>query len=353
MAHDIANINGRDASMSANGITPWHKLGVVLPHAPTAAEAMHAANLDWHVNKVPACHIGADGIVREVDGRFALVRDVDHYGLGVVGSVYKVVQNAQAFDFVDSLVGSGDVRYETAGALNGGRKIWLMARMTEADIILPGDDRVVPYLLFTNTHDGSEAVDVRLCTTRVVCANTLAMALREGRAHYRIRHCGDIAAALDTARDVLGMARNRVAQIGDLFAMLAETPMDDAIFAAVLDTTLGLDAGKKVTTRAGNIKAEIMRLRESGAGADLPSAKGTAWGALNAVTEYTTHYRSTRGTGPNGSTLVAETNRLESSAYGSGAEMASKALDAIMEATARHWEGAALLAEMVDAHASV
>lgn len=353
MAHDIATIDGRAASMSANGVTPWHRLGVVLPHAPTAREAMHAANLDWRVNRVPACHVGADGVVREVEGKFALVRDVDHFGLGVVGSVYKVVQNAQAFDFVDALVGSGDVRYETAGALNNGRKIWLMARMTEADIILPGDDKVIPYLLFTNTHDGTEAVDVRLCTTRVVCANTLAMALREGKSHYRIRHCGDIDAALNTARDVLGMARNRVAQIGDLFAMLAETPMSDDVFSAVLDATLGLEEGKKTTTRAGNIKAEIVNLRDNGAGADLPSAKGTAWGALNAVTEYTTHYRSTKGTGKGGSTLIAETNRLESSAYGSGADMASRALEAIVEATAKHWEGAALLADMVENHASV
>lgn len=349
MAHDIASINGRDASMSANGVTPWHKLGTVLPHAPTAAEAMHAANLDWAVRKVPACHIGSDGLVREVDGAYALVRDVDNYGLGVVGAVYKVVQNADAFDFVDSLIGSGEVRYETAGALNNGRKIWLMARMTEADIVLPGDDKVIPYLLFTNTHDGSESVDVRLCTTRVVCANTLAIALREGRSHYRIQHRGDVRGKMETAREVLGMARNRVAQIGDMFSLLAETPMSDEDFGFILNGLVGIDGDVKPTTRALNIKAEIQNIRGNGAGSSLPSAKGTAWGALNAVTEYVTHYRSTRGAGRGGNPLVAEANRLESSAYGSGAKMASEALDAIMEATAKHWEGAALIADMVEA----
>lgn len=335
MSHDIATINGRAASLSANGQTPWHKLGTVLPHAPTAAEAMEAANLNWTVLKVPSAGMMADGTYAPVAGSFALVRDVDRFGLGTVGSVYRVVQNRHAFDFVDSLVGSGEVRYETAGALNEGRKVWLMARLEGADITLPGDDKVIPYLLFTNTHDGSESVDVRLCTTRVVCANTLAMAMREGKPHYRIQHRGDVRAKLDQAREVLGLAHARAAQLGELFDMMTEAPMDDRTFAAILDGLLdiGPDGG---SSRAKNIKGEIIGLRTTGIGADLPSAKGTAWGALNAVTEYVTHRRTTRGSG-----LVAEAGRLESAAYGSGAKMSAAAFDAILAASIAQWDAIA------------
>ena len=144
---------GRKLIMAANVETmfstrekPWHGLGTIVEEAPASADALRLAGLDWNVvQKDIFTNHG------KVDGYKANVRDTDNQVLGVVTDRYKVIQNVDAFAFTDELLGEG-VRYETAGSLQGGKKVWLLARLPREYII--SGERITPYLVFSNTHDG-------------------------------------------------------------------------------------------------------------------------------------------------------------------------------------------------------
>ena len=150
--------------------TPWHGLGTRVMEAPGSEDALELAGLNWKVRQEP---IYTDNNLL-IPGYKANVRDLDDKVLGVVTDRYKVVQNDEAFAFTDGLLGEG-VRYETAGALLDGRKVWILARMPREFII--NGEQISPYLVFSNTHDGSGAIKVAVTPIRVVCNNTLNLAL--------------------------------------------------------------------------------------------------------------------------------------------------------------------------------
>ena len=173
---------------------PWHGLGTNVEEAPTSKEALIAAGLNWNVRSEDI-HLRNGEIV---EGYKANVRDTDRAVLGVVTDRYRVVQNREAFAFTDALLGEG-VRYETAGSLLGGRKVWMLARMPHEYVI--GGERISPYLLFSNAHDGSGPVRVAITPIRVVCNNTLNLALRTARRSWSLMHKGKIQARLEEARN--------------------------------------------------------------------------------------------------------------------------------------------------------
>ena len=177
---------------------PWHGLGTRVEEAPTSTDALRMAGLDWSVvqRNIQVCG-GA-----KIKNYKANIRDSDGTVLGVVSDRYKIVQNAEAFEFTDSLIG-GEVRYETAGSLNGGRKIWLLAKLPETEIV---GDKTEPYLCFSNTHDGSGAIRVCMTPIRVVCNNTLNLALDTAKRAWSVRHTGDMQSKMYEARACLEMA---------------------------------------------------------------------------------------------------------------------------------------------------
>ena len=123
----------------------WHKLGIVLPEAPTSEDAIVAAGLDWTVEKKPI--FDADG--NQINNYFANTRDKDNSVLGIVSGRYEIVQNKEAFDFTDSLIDEG-MTYEAAGSLKEGKVVWLLGKLPKTAIL--GDD-VEPYVCFTNSFD--------------------------------------------------------------------------------------------------------------------------------------------------------------------------------------------------------
>lgn len=184
---------------------PWHGLGTLVAEAPTSADALRFAGLDWTVRQEPVFN-ARGGIVK---GYKANVRDTDGSVLGIVGDRYKVVQNADAFNFTDDLIG-GDVRYETAGSLRDGKQIWLLAKMPERKI---AGDAVEPYLCFTNSHDGSGGLKVCMTPIRVVCNNTLNLALGSAKRVWSMRHTENIHERLEEARDCLFRADEYMANL--------------------------------------------------------------------------------------------------------------------------------------------
>jgi phage/plasmid-like protein (TIGR03299 family) len=186
------------------GEVPWHGLGHRLETPATAREAIAAAGLDYEVSLADLTTV--NGI--PVTTRKAAIRTNTNDPLGVVGNSYVPVQNRESFAFLDAIVADGGLRYHTAGALRKGEKNWLLARLPGSIRVKRSDDLTEKYLLLTNSFDGSSCLRVFFTSIRVVCANTLARANREGESEgLSIRHQGNLTAKILQAREVLGIAQ--------------------------------------------------------------------------------------------------------------------------------------------------
>ena len=212
---------------------PWHGLGTKVEEAPTSADALRLAGLDWNVEQKNIQLCGGS----KVPGYKANVRSTDGKVLGVVSDRYRIVQNADAFEFTDSIIG-GDVRYETAGSLNGGKKIWLLAKLPETEIV---GDKTEPYLCFSNTHDGSGAVRVCMTPIRVVCNNTLNLALDSAKRAWSVRHTGSLQSKMHEARTCLRMANTYMGALAEKADRMANTAITRDQLNRILDELFPVD----------------------------------------------------------------------------------------------------------------
>ena len=261
---------------------PWHGLGTMVEEAPDSREALIAAGLDWDVVQRPV--FTQDGV--KVPGYFANVRQQDGSILGVVTSRYKVVQNRDAFAFTDALLGDG-VRYETAGSLMGGRKTWILAKLPTRYIIQ--GEQILPYLVFSNTHDGSGAIKIAMTPIRVVCNNTLNLALDTANRSWSIHHTGDIAAKLEDARETLFMAEDYMNELGKGFEDLSRKRLTDAAVDEFIKELLPIADDASETT-----EKNILRLRKDVAtryfdAPDLQGLRKNGYRFINAVSDFATH----------------------------------------------------------------
>jgi phage/plasmid-like protein (TIGR03299 family) len=316
MAHELATSNSRTAMMYA-GEVPWHGLGTRLETPATAREAIDSAGLDYLADIKPI--ETADGT--PVPQRRAVVRSDTGDVLGVVGTSYVPLQNHQAFGFLDAVVANGELRYHTAGALGKGERVWMLAKLPDHIRVKGSDDISEKFLLLSNSHDGSSSLRVFFTPIRVVCSNTLAIAERNGRGQgLSIVHKGDLTSKIRQAQEVLGLAKrfydDAEAKINQLASHYPNPRQLEEFFKQVYP-----DSPDGESARTKNVRAEMLRLFEHGIGHDMPAIRHTTWTALNAVTEYVDHARSTRGRTP----MDRASNRLESSWFGSGARLKQRA----------------------------
>ena len=269
--------------------TPWHGLGTRVLTAPASKEALEVAGLNWKVIQEPV-YTEANELI---EGYKANVRDSDSKVLGVVTNRYKVIQNEEAFSFTDSLLGEG-VRYETAGSLQGGKKVWLLARMPQ-DYIITGE-RISPYLVFSNTHDGSGAIKVALTPIRVVCNNTLNLALSSAKRSWSMIHTGDIQGKLEEAKDTLFKAESYMDELGKEIEDLRMKRMSDQQVLDYIEILLPLDENMTAQQKKNIIRLqEDMKMRYF----DAPDLKGVgknAYRFINAVSDFATHAAPLRKT---------------------------------------------------------
>jgi len=321
-------------SMMYTGDDPWHRLGTRLDNPATAAEAISAAGLEWEVTMEPVYLLSGaqdelvDTQVRET-GRFATVRQDTGEVFGVGFSErYTPLQNKDAFAFFDAVVGAGEAIYHTAGSLKRGRIVWVLAKLP-GDLGLEGD-AVEKYIMLSNTHDGSQAVDMRFCVRRVVCMNTLKMALRDEQTNVRLRHTGDILSRVNSTRDLMGLGDAYFANLMRSMERLAAKQLTPIQSNRYFSRVMGLDVKRPVSaqsTRRQNIVNQIVALYNGeGRGAGLATAKGTAWGAFNAVQEYAEHHRSVKGAARMSEYDVLDA-RETASFYGSGQHLEQRAWD--------------------------
>ena len=183
--------------------TPWHGLGRIIMDAPASREALELAGLDWQVESRNIY----SGTGAMIPGYRANVRSTDDAVLGVVSDRYRIVQNEEAFQFTDDLLGEG-VTYETAGSLQGGKKVWMLARLPRKYLI--AGDQVEPYLVIFNSHDGSSGVKVAMTPIRVVCQNTLNLALNTAKRSWTARHTENVLLRVQDARETLQLDSNKL-----------------------------------------------------------------------------------------------------------------------------------------------
>lgn len=279
---------------------PWHGLGVVVKEAPTSEEALRLAGLDWNVVQEPIY----TPFREKIEGFKANVRDTDRKVLGVVSDRYKVVQNVEAFSFTDELLGHG-VRYETAGSLSGGRRVWLLARLPQEYII--AGERISPYLVFSNTHDGSGSVKVAVTPVRVVCNNTLNLALETAQRSFSMVHTGNISDKITEARDTLFKAESYMDRLGAEFEQLHQQKVTDAEVQKYIELLIPMESNATRTQ-----EKNVNRLREDLAmryydAPDLQKVGKNAYRFINAVSDFATHAEPLRRTANYSENLFSRT----------------------------------------------
>lgn len=302
MGHGI-EIN--DSMFSAGRQKPWHfsmhpDQVKLIQEAPNSKEALIAAGLDWTVEQTPVFMY--DGT--EIKNYKANVRSDDKTVLGIVTDRYKIVNNVDAFSFTDALVGEtedGVVRYETAGSLNGGRRVWLLAKMPTKKVL---DDEVEPYMVFSNSHDGTGAIKICMSPVRIVCANTLNLALNTAQRSWSTKHIGNMEDKLEEARHCLGMANKYMTEFEKEAEKLVGTKLTKDQLDDIINELFPIDEND--TDRK---KANIQSMKDGFyicyAMPDIANYKGTAYGAINAMSDYVWH------SAPKRKTSTFEEKRLE------------------------------------------
>lgn len=289
------------------GETPWHRLGVKIDKAPTSDDAIKIAKLDWDVIPLPIY----DGNGREIKGYKVNQRSSDGRNLGIVTNHYKIVQNREAFAFTDALLGEG-VTYETAGSLASGKRVWMLAKM-ESTVL--AEEKIDPYLVFTNSHDGTGSVRVAITPVRVVCQNTLNLALSKASRHWSCAHKGNIQDKLEEARYTLSNADAYMEALEEEFGELKLKKVTEKQVKDMTEKLLELEYADlfKKAVKTGNIvdfkeavkqqkfeeklnrkRTDILNIYFDKP--DLKETEHTAFRFVNAVSDYATHTTDHRNT---------------------------------------------------------
>lgn len=303
-----------ETMFSASRTTPWHGLGTVIEEAPTSYEALRIAKLDWKVNAFPLfADVNSGNELKKgknlvnVPKMFANVRDSDNSVLGVVSDQYTIVQNEEAFAFTDYLLGEG-VTYETAGSLFEGKKTWLLANLPAENVL---GDVVTPYLLFSNSFDGKGAVRIAMTPVRVVCQNTLNMALGSTPRSWSTKHYGNIEGRLEDARKTLMLATTYMKNFSKEAEQLATVKLTKNMKTRLISQlipipTLGTPKVTQSTIEIAQLDQDLFRkvLEQT---PDLGNHRDTAWGFINAVSDFATHRDPLRKRGDYQAKLMMKT----------------------------------------------
>jgi len=293
MSHEIT-IREDGFAEAAYSLKPaWHGLGVVFDHAMSSLEALSGAGLDWEVRQEAIYRKYSQlELYKQVDGFALNIRSDTDKVLGMVSDRYRVVQNTEAFRFLDALVENHEMRYESAFSLYGGRRVVMLAQMPGVDEATNGDS-LLRYILLSLSHDGTEAIKFGPVSVRVVCANTYAMAMKQGTTHeLSIRHSGNIKEKLSQARDILGIASSRFAQYAEYSKMLARkhfTPVDWAEYLYTICPKLDKRDPDYTPRRARKLQETRDAINDCYHNERQATAPATAWAAYNAVSELVDH----------------------------------------------------------------
>jgi len=317
-------------SMMYVGAKPWHGLGVELDNPATAEEAIVAAGLDWRVIERPVYDEASPGFYYQVPKKKLIIREDTYEIFNVMGEGYTITQNRTKFQLFDSVIGQGLAVYHIAGSLYGGRRIWILAKLPYDIEIIPGDT-VQPYILLSDSHDGSMALRMRLTPIRVVCANTLSVALSQFGTNFYAKHTRNILTKAGDARAILGLADAYFDMFAKQVDELVNTRMTALETQSYFQKVYQFDQSKPLDKQDHRLIAAYDKTIDllSHPTNLIGGIEGTKWAALNAVTYYVDHAKSVSG-----SEQDQMDRRLDNSWFGtgsnSGAVIRQRAYDLIM-----------------------
>jgi phage/plasmid-like protein (TIGR03299 family) len=315
MAHEIDITTGKPA-IAYVGEVPWHGLGEKLPEGASINTWLQAARLEWELKRLPVQYL-VDGRVQTMDDRFVLVRSDTNAALSIVSSDYQIVQPKEVLEFYRELMMEHRYTLETAGALDGGRKVWGLARtgMTGA-ADKDGNDQLAAYILLATSCDKTLATTAAFTCIRVVCQNTLFFAMedieRRRRPQVKVPHNLRFDAA--RVKKELGIMDEAWPGFIEKVQKMAGFQMKSGAASSFFTDLLLQKNDKALSKKAQQEHKTIVDLFTSGPGQELSSAKETLWGAVNAVTYYADHVRSGSGG-----------ERLDSAWFGAGSALKDKA----------------------------
>ena len=271
--------------------TPWHRLGVVTDSALTSSEAIVQAGLDWNVSVRPLVTFGGDGQTEgkliDVPDNYATVRDSDESGLGVVGKRNEPIQNLECFSFLDNGLDDYSAKDETAGALDNGRIIWVLLNLGKNVVV--GDDVTVPYLLMTNSHDGSTSIKALTTPIRVVCQNTLSLALGNHKSSFSFRHTQNVRGRIEQARTSLELSYSYIDGFQEEVERLIEQQVTDDQFKTLVETIMPVakvnddETNLQLVARQRQAQEDIVQKFRT---PEFAEHSETAWAGLNAMSNY-------------------------------------------------------------------
>ena len=267
---------------------PWHGLGTEIKNAPTSEDALVYAGLDWTVLQKNV--YSEDGNL--IPGCKANIRNTDKASLGIVSDKYKVIQNTQAFAFTDALIGE-NCQYETAGSINNFRTTWLLARLEPKKIM---GDEYNNFLCFMNSFDGSTAVKVCVTPIRVVCQNTLNLALARAKRTFSMKHIGDMSKKFKEAEQVLNLSSEYLVNVEKTYEELARKRISTIQFDSFLKQLFPIAEDEKNTRKETTAVMNRNAVRKCYEVDDLDNFKGTAFGVVNAVSDMISHSKPMRMT---------------------------------------------------------
>lgn len=325
---DKAEVFGREGLDTSTGTaalyttTPaWHGLGQVIPGGVSdIGEVLRLGRIDFGVEK-RAVRYGFADQLRTMDEQFVTVRDDTGDALGTVGARYEVIQNRALFGFLEDLVDHHGVIWESAGALRGGRRVFVTMRIPETVVIDRGglDDEIALFIAAINSHDGSSKAETVVTPWRIVCANTERFAVRDARARWGIRHTSGALARLDEARRTLGLTLTYADTFAAEETALARTDLAVAEFHQVIDDLWPVD--EDATARTRTIATRRRDHLDAMFRTETQRAGRTAYAAERAITDYLDHVAPRRP----GKTMTEEIARATALLEGTDDETKTRA----------------------------
>lgn len=311
MAHNLNMNEEGKANMMYTGQTPWHKLGTYLgENAVTADEAIVAAGMNWEVSTQ---EISCDGSI--IPDFKAIVREDTREVLGIRKNKYTPYQNKDAFKVLDPFIGLNKAVWHTAGVLGKGERIWVLAKLP-GQIEVTKNDMIDKYFLLTNSHDGSTGIKLMFTPIRVVCQNTLQMALIGGESSImNVRHTKNHEIKIKQALKIMGLVEKIAEDFENDAKKMYEFKMSDADIDNYLAevSNIVIEAKEKTKLYADKSYIRYKEYIEGGAGTGIQGVKGSLWGVYNAVTESVDHPKR------------QVKNELQYSMFGAGAITKDKA----------------------------
>jgi phage/plasmid-like protein (TIGR03299 family) len=305
-------------------------LGKEVPKAVTAAQMIRDAGLDWEVALKPAR--GATKINNQEEySRDEVLRQPrkgileNEVLLGLVSRRYQPLQNSEAFEFFDPIVGASKAHFETAGALGEGERIWVMARMPGAMEIVRGDE-CLKYLLLSNTHSGEGSVIVKFTSVRVVCQNTLMLAMKDGQKAYRVRHSKRMQFKLEELSEFMAITQQIYQEAEKSFRRLAQVQMREGRLEEYFGLIFPRNEDQKKSGKTPPRWTDLRRVFDTQDDLQKPGVQGTLWAAYNAVTRFEDYKQPQPG--------ELNEQRIQRAWFGGGADVKLKALEKAQELAA-------------------